>query len=131
MSQDFFYGTGKRKTAIARTRLYPGTGKIEVNGRPVEEYFPRETLRMIINQPLKLLNLEGKFDIKVNVIGGGISGQAEAIRHGISRALMEYDPELRRPLKSAGFITRDARVKERKKIRSTKGQEKKFQFSKR
>ncbi len=75
MSQDFFYGTGKRKTAIARTRLYPGTGKIEVNGRPVEEYFPRETLRMIINQPLKLLNLEGKFDIKVNVIGGGISAR--------------------------------------------------------
>ncbi|GAB6887465.1 30S ribosomal protein S9 [Desulfothermus okinawensis JCM 13304] len=130
MSQDFFYGTGKRKTAIARTRLYPGTGKIEVNGRPVEEYFPRETLRMIINQPLKLLNLEGKFDIKVNVIGGGISGQAEAIRHGISRALMEYDPELRRPLKSAGFITRDARVKERKKYGQPKAR-KKFQFSKR
>jgi small subunit ribosomal protein S9 len=130
MSQDFFYGTGKRKTAIARTRLYPGTGKIEVNGRAVEEYFPRETLRMIINQPLKLLNLEGKFDIKVNVTGGGISGQAEAIRHGISRALLEYDPDLRKPLKAAGFITRDARIKERKKYGQPKAR-KKFQFSKR
>ena len=130
MSQDFFYGTGKRKTAIARTRLYPGTGKIEVNGRAVEEYFPRETLRMIINQPLKLLNLEGKFDIKVNVTGGGISGQAEAIRHGISRALLEYDPDLRKPLKAAGFITRDARKKERKKYGQPKAR-KKFQFSKR
>ncbi|WP_461834764.1 30S ribosomal protein S9 [Desulfothermus sp.] len=130
MSQDFFYGTGKRKSSIARTRLYPGTGKIEVNGRPVEEYFPRETLRMIINQPLKLLNLEGKFDIKVNVKGGGISGQADAIRHGISRALLEYDPELRKPLKTAGFLTRDARVKERKKYGQPKAR-KKFQFSKR
>jgi len=130
MSQDFFYGTGKRKSAIARTRLYPGTGKIEVNGRPVEEYFPRETLRMIITQPLKLLNLEGKFDIKVNVKGGGISGQADAIKHGISRALLEYDPELRKPLKTAGFLTRDARVKERKKYGQPKAR-KKFQFSKR
>ena len=130
MSQDFFYGTGKRKSSIARTRLYPGTGKIEVNGRPVEEYFPRETLRMIINQPLKLLNLEGKFDIKVNVRGGGTSGQAEAIRHGISRALLEYDPDLRKPLKTAGFLTRDARVKERKKYGQPKAR-KKFQFSKR
>ncbi|GAB6161542.1 30S ribosomal protein S9 [Desulfothermus naphthae] len=130
MSQDFFYGTGKRKSAIARTRLYPGTGKIEVNGRPVEEYFPRETLRMIITQPLKLLNLEGKFDIKVNVKGGGISGQADAIKHGISRALLEYDPELRKPLKAAGFLTRDARVKERKKYGQPKAR-KKFQFSKR
>jgi len=130
MSQDFFYGTGKRKSAIARTRLYPGTGKIEVNGRPVEEYFPRETLRMIITQPLKLLNLEGKFDIKVNVKGGGISGQADAIKHGISRALLEYDPELRKPLKKAGFLTRDARVKERKKYGQPKAR-KKFQFSKR
>ncbi len=130
MEQDFFYGTGKRKSAIARTRLYHGTGKIEVNGRPVEEYFPRETLRMIIKQPLKLVNLEGKFDIKVNVCGGGISGQAEAIRHGISRALLEYDPELRKTLKSAGFLTRDARVKERKKYGQPKAR-KKFQFSKR
>ncbi len=130
MSQDFFYGTGKRKTAVARTRLYPGTGKFEVNGRSLEEYFPRETLRMIIKQPLRLLNLEGKFDIKVNVKGGGISGQAEAIRHGISRALLEYDPELRKPLKKAGFLTRDARVKERKKYGQPKAR-KKFQFSKR
>ncbi len=130
MEQDFFYGTGKRKSAIARTRLYHGTGKIEVNGRSVEEYFPRETLRMIIKQPLKLVNLEGKFDIKVNVCGGGISGQAEAIRHGISRALLEYDPELRKTLKSAGFLTRDARVKERKKYGQPKAR-KKFQFSKR
>ncbi len=130
MSQDFFYGTGKRKTAIARTRLYPGTGKIEVNGRPVEEYFPRETLRMIINQPLKLVNLEGKFDIKVKVIGGGMSGQAEAVRHGISRALLEYDPEFRKQLKPAGFIRRDARIKERKKYGQPKAR-KKFQFSKR
>ncbi len=130
MSQDFFYGTGKRKSAIARTRLYYGTGKIEVNGRTVEEYFPRETLRMIINQPLKLVHLEGKFDIKVNVTGGGISGQAEAIRHGISRALLEYDPELRKTLKAAGLLTRDARVKERKKYGQPKAR-KKFQFSKR
>ena len=130
MEQDFFYGTGKRKSAIARTRLYHGTGKIEVNGRPVEEYFPRETLRMIIKQPLKLVNLEGKFDIRVNVCGGGISGQAEAIRHGISRALLEYDPELRKTLKSAGFLTRDARVKERKKYGQPKAR-KKIQFSKR
>ena len=106
MSQDFLYGTGKRKTAIARTRLYPGTGKIEVNGRDEKEYFPRETLRMIIHQPLRMLNLEGKFDIKVNVKGGGMSGQAEAIRHGISKALLEYDPELRKPLKSSGFISK-------------------------
>ncbi len=128
--QDFFYGTGKRKTAIARTRLYPGTGKVEINGRPLEDYFPREKWRQVIFQPLKLVKMENKFDIKVNVKGGGLSGQAEAIRHGISRALVDYDPDLRKVLKEAGFLTRDARVKERKKY-GQRGARASFQFSKR
>lgn len=130
MSQDFFYGTGKRKNAIARTRLYPGSGKIEINGRPVDEYFPRETLRMIINQPLRLVNMPDKFDIRVNVTGGGISGQAQAVRHGISRALEDYDQDLRKALKPKGLLTRDARVKERKKY-GQPGARKKYQYSKR
>jgi len=103
MSVDFFYGTGRRKTSVARTRLYKGSGQIIVNGRPLEDYFPRPTLRMIVRQPLKLVKLEDKFDIKVNVDGGGMTGQAEAVRHGISRALLDYDPELRPILKKAGF----------------------------
>jgi len=130
MSQDFYYGTGKRKNAVARTRLYPGSGKIEINGRPVEEYFPRATLRMIINQPLKQVNLTDAFDIRINVTGGGISGQAQAVRHGISRALENYDQDLRQALKPKGFLTRDSRVKERKKY-GQPGARKKYQYSKR
>jgi small subunit ribosomal protein S9 len=130
MSQDFFYGTGKRKEAVARTRIYSGTGKIEINGRHVDEYFPRATLQMIIRQPLKLTRTIEKLDIRVNVDGGGMSGQAQAVRHGISRALLEYDPELRSALKRAGFLTRDARIKERKKY-GLRGARARFQYSKR
>lgn len=130
MSQDFFYGTGKRKSAVARTRLYPGAGRILVNDRPYEEYFPRETLQMIIRQPLNLTKTLGKFDIKIRVVGGGTAGQAQAIRHGISRALLRFDADLRVPLKRAGLLTRDARIKERKKYgqRSARAR---FQYSKR
>ncbi len=130
MEQNFYYATGKRKNAIARTRLYPGTGRITINNRPLEEYFPRDTLRMIINQPLNLVNMREKLDVKVKVQGGGISGQAQAVRHGISRALQEYEPELRKTLKSAGLLTRDARIKERKKY-GQPGARAKFQYSKR
>ncbi len=130
MKKNFYYGTGKRKNSIARTRLYEGQGNVEVNGRSMQEYFPRDTLQMIIQQPLQLVHLQDKFDIKVNVIGGGISGQAQAIRHGISKALTEYDPELRKSLKGANLLTRDARVKERKKY-GQPGARKKFQYSKR
>lgn len=115
MSDTFDYGTGRRKTATARTRLYAGTGAILINGRSFEDYFPRKTLQMIIRQPLVLTKLADKFDVKVNVAGGGVSGQAEAVRHGISRALLSVDPALRSLLKRAGFLTRDARKKERKK----------------
>jgi small subunit ribosomal protein S9 len=127
---EFNYGTGKRKTSTARTRLYPGSGQIIVNGRPYEEYFPRPSLQMVIRQPLVLTNSTGKFDIKINVDGGGISGQATAVRHGISRALQEFDPELRPALKKAGFLTRDARKKERKKY-GQRGARARFQYSKR
>ncbi|WP_457572570.1 30S ribosomal protein S9 [Desulfovulcanus sp.] len=130
MTQDFFYGTGKRKTSIARTRLYNGSGQIIVNGRPYNEYFPRATLQMIIKQPLELTKTVGKFDIKVNVTGGGLAGQAQAIKHGISRALLDFDPELRPVLKKAGFLTRDARVKERKKY-GLRGARARYQYSKR
>jgi small subunit ribosomal protein S9 len=130
MQENFYYGTGRRKSAVARTRLMEGSGRILINGQPVEEYFPRETLRMIINQPFDQINQKGAFDVKVNVTGGGISGQAEAVRHGISRALLEYDPELRKTLKSAGLLTRDAREKERKKY-GQPGARAKFQYSKR
>jgi len=130
MTQDFFYGTGRRKTSIARTRLYNGSGQIIVNGRPYNEYFPRATLQMIIKQPLELTKTEGKFDIKVNVKGGGLAGQAQAIKHGISRALLDFDPELRPVLKKAGFLTRDARVKERKKY-GQRGARARYQYSKR
>ena len=130
MTQDFFYGTGKRKTSVARTRLYNGSGQIIVNGRPFDEYFPRASLQMIIKQPLELTKTVGKFDIKVNVKGGGLSGQAQAVKHGISRALLDFDPELRPILKKAGFLTRDARVKERKKY-GQRGARARFQYSKR
>ncbi len=115
MSTQFDYGTGRRKTATARTRLYAGSGNIEINGRPMEQYFPRKTLQMIIRQPLVLTKNTERFDIKVNVQGGGQAGQAAAVRHGISRALLQADAELRGILKRAGFLTRDARKKERKK----------------
>lgn len=130
MSEKFDYGTGRRKTATARTRLYAGTGQITVNGRAFEEYFPRKTLQMIIRQPLVLTKMIDKLDVRVNVSGGGVAGQAEAVRHGISRALLEVDPELRGMLKKAGFLTRDARMKERKKygLRAARAR---FQYSKR
>jgi small subunit ribosomal protein S9 len=126
----FHYGTGRRKTATARTRLYSGTGNIVVNGRPYQEYFNRKTLQMVVNQPLKLVNMEDKLDVRVNVCGGGNAGQAEAVRHGISRALLLLDPELRGVLKKAGFLTRDSRKKERKKygLRAARAR---YQYSKR
>jgi small subunit ribosomal protein S9 len=110
------YGTGRRKTATARVYLKPGTGKITVNERPLDEFFGRETGRMMVRQPLEAVQLENRFDITVSVAGGGITGQAGAIRHGITRALIEYDETLRRPLRAAGFVTRDAREVERKKV---------------
>ncbi len=110
------YGTGRRKTATARVHLKPGSGKIVVNKRPLDEFFGRETGRMIVRQPLEAVELVSRFDITVQVAGGGITGQAGAIRHGITRALIEYDEQLRRPLRAAGFVTRDAREVERKKV---------------
>ena len=130
MANEFNYGTGRRKTATARTRLYAGSGQIVVNGRPFEDYFPRKSLQMIIRQPLVLTKNVERFDIKVNVCGGGVTGQAEAVRHGISRALLEVEPELRGALKRAGFLTRDARKKERKKY-GQRGARARFQYSKR
>jgi small subunit ribosomal protein S9 len=124
------YGTGRRKSATARVYIKPGSGDITVNKRKFEEYFPNEMHRMIIRQPLHLTDNANKFDILVNVDGGGISGQAGAVRHGITRALMELNPELRGRLKKAGFVTRDPRAKERKKY-GQKGARKRFQFSKR
>src|SRR5688572_781021 len=110
------YGTGRRKTATARVYLKPGKGQIVVNDRPLDEFFGRETGRMIVRQPLELLQMGSKFDITVHVAGGGITGQAGAIRHGITRALIEYDESLRKQLRVAGFVTRDAREVERKKV---------------
>jgi small subunit ribosomal protein S9 len=122
--------TGRRKASVARIYLRPGTGTIKVNGRDFEEYFPRATSRMQILQPFDVTETMGKFDILINVRGGGLSGQAGAVRHGLTRALMEYDPETRGPLKKAGFVTRDARRVERKKY-GLAGARKRFQFSKR
>ena len=130
MSEKFEYGTGRRKTATARTRIYAGSGGITVNGRSFEEYFPRKTLQMIIRQPLVLSKLADKLDVRINVAGGGVTGQAEAVRHGISRALLGVDGELRASLKKAGFLTRDPRMKERKKYGLKKAR-KASQFSKR
>ena len=110
------YGTGRRKTAAARVYMTPGTGKITINERTIENFFGRETGRMIVRQPLELVEMQNRFDFKVTVKGGGITGQAGAIRHGITRALMEYDESLRKPLRVAGFVTRDAREVERKKV---------------
>ena len=115
-TQQNHYGTGRRKTATARVYLKPGSGRITVNDRSLDEFFGRETGRMIVRQPLEALKLVSKFDIAVTVGGGGITGQAGAIRHGITRALIEYDESLRKPLRDAGFVTRDAREVERKKV---------------
>jgi small subunit ribosomal protein S9 len=125
-----YYGTGRRKTSTARVFLRPGQGKLEVNGRDIEQYFSRDTLKMLVKQPLALTETAEKFDITVTVEGGGGSGQAGAIRHGISRALLEFNGELRERLKGAGFLTRDPRKKERKKY-GQPGARKRFQFSKR
>ncbi|HXG94779.1 MAG TPA: 30S ribosomal protein S9 [Blastocatellia bacterium] len=124
------YGTGRRKSATARVFIKPGTGEIIVNKRKFEDYFKNEVHRMVIRQPLHLTDSVGKFDILVNVDGGGIAGQAGAVRHGITRALVDLNPEFRVRLKKAGFITRDPRAKERKKY-GQKGARKRFQFSKR
>lgn len=125
-----YYGTGKRKTAVARVFLRPGSGHVRVNDLKFEDYFKNETLRMIINQPLQTTETTGKFDIHVTVKGGGMAGQADAVRLGISRALLEFNAELRKKLRQGGFLTRDARIKERKKY-GQKGARKRFQYSKR
>lgn len=124
------YGTGRRKTATARVFITPGKGDIVVNNRPLDTYFGRETARMVVRQPLELVELLNQFDIKVTVAGGGIGGQAGAIRHGITRALVEYNEELKSPLRKAGFVTRDAREVERKKLGLRKAR-KRPQYSKR
>ena len=129
-AKPYFYGTGRRKKSVARVRLYPGTGVITVNGKSVDEYFGLETLNLIINQPFGVTGNEGKFDIVVNVAGGGLSGQAGAIRHGVSRALLVADEANKPALKAAGFLTRDPRMKERKKY-GLKGARRAPQFSKR
>ncbi len=128
--QNTYYATGKRKNAIARTWITPGSGEISINGRTLEDYFRVYTAKTIISQPLMLTNNQDKFDIKIKVIGGGIMGQAGAIRHGITKALIEFDPDLRTSLKKAGFVRRDPRQKERKKY-GQKGARARFQFSKR
>jgi small subunit ribosomal protein S9 len=130
MAAKSFYGTGKRKTSIARVWLKPGAGNIIVNNKTLDEYFGRETSKMVVKQPLELTENVGKFDIYVTVCGGGDSGQAGAIKHGITKALLEVDAELRGTLKKAGFITRDSRIKERKKY-GKKAARASFQFSKR
>jgi small subunit ribosomal protein S9 len=130
MASEQYYGTGRRKTSAARVFLRPGSGKITINGRTIEEFFGRKTAQMIVRQPLTVADVEGKFDVSVNVSGGGITGQAGAIRHGITRALMQYDAGLRQPLRRAGFVTRDAREVERKKVGLRKAR-RATQFSKR
>ena len=129
-AKPYFYGTGRRKKSIARVRLYPGTGSITVNGKNVDEYFGLETLKLIIAQPFGVSETTGQFDVVANVAGGGLSGQAGAIRHGIARALVAADAENRPALKKAGFLTRDPRMKERKKY-GLKGARRAPQFSKR
>ena len=130
MAENYFYGTGRRKSAVARVFMKRGTGAIVVNGKPVDEFFSRETGRMIVRQPLALVEQLSGFDIKVNVCGGGESGQAGAVRHGITRALIQFDAELKPALSKAGFVTRDAREVERKKVGFHKARRRK-QFSKR
>ena len=130
MAEQKFYATGRRKTSVARVWMKSGTGEITINKRTMDEYFGRPTSKMVVRQPLELTDNIGKFDIDVNVCGGGPSGQAGAIKHGITKALLEVDPELRATLKKAGFITRDSRIKERKKY-GKRGARRSFQFSKR
>ncbi|MBR4206022.1 MAG: 30S ribosomal protein S9 [Clostridia bacterium] len=129
-AKPYFYGTGRRKSSVARVRLYPGSGKITINNRDVDDYFGLETLKLIINQPFGVTNTIGKFDIVANVSGGGISGQAGAIRHGVARALLLADESYRVLLKKSGFLTRDPRMKERKKY-GLKAARRASQFSKR
>ena len=129
-TKPYFYGTGRRKSSVARVRVYNGTGKITINGRDIDDYFGLETLKLIVNQPLEVTETTGKFDIVCNVTGGGVTGQAGAIRHGLSRALLQYNEELRPALKKAGLLTRDPRMKERKKP-GLKGARRAPQFSKR
>ena len=125
-----FYGTGRRKKSVARVRVYPGTGKIIINDREIDDYFGLETLKLLVRQPLALTETSEKFDVICRVQGGGVTGQAGAIRHGLSRALLQYDENLRPALKKAGFLTRDPRMKERKKY-GLKGARRAPQFSKR
>ena len=129
-TKPYFYGTGRRNNSVARVRVYNGTGKITINDRDIDDYFGLETLKLIVRQPLAVAGVEGKFDIVVRVAGGGVSGQAGAIRHGLSRALLVYDENLRGELKKAGFLTRDPRMKERKKY-GLKAARRAPQFSKR
>ena len=129
-SNPYFYGTGRRKSSVARVRVYAGTGKIIINDREIDDYFGLETLKLIVRQPLSLTGTADKFDIVCRVAGGGVTGQAGAIRHGIARALLQYDENLRPALKKAGFLTRDPRMKERKKY-GLKGARRAPQFSKR
>lgn len=129
-SKPYFYGTGRRKQSVSRVRLYPGTGAITINGRDIDDYFGLETLKLIVRQPLNLTETSGKFDVICTVLGGGVSGQAGAIRHGISRALLQNGDEMRPILKRAGFLTRDPRMKERKKY-GLKAARRAPQFSKR
>ena len=130
MSETQYYGTGRRKTSTARVFLRPGEGKATVNGRDFDEYFPNDVLKMIVRQPLQVTETVDQFDLHITVQGGGAAGQAGAIRHGLSRALLEYDEELRPSLRQAGFLTRDPRKKERKKY-GQKGARARYQFSKR
>ena len=129
-AKPYFYGTGRRKKSVARVRIYPGSGAITINGRDIDDYFGLETLKLIVNQPYGVTGTEGKFDIVANVKGGGMSGQAGAIRHGLARALLTVDENYRSALKKAGFLTRDPRMKERKKY-GLKAARRAPQFSKR
>jgi len=129
-SRPYFYGTGRRKSSVARVRVYAGSGKVTINNRDIDDFFGLETLKLIVNQPIQLTDTAGKFDIECTVNGGGVTGQAGAIRHGLSRALLQFDAELRSTLKKAGFLTRDPRMKERKKY-GLKAARKAPQFSKR
>jgi small subunit ribosomal protein S9 len=128
--ENVYYATGRRKTAIARTWLKPGSGEIIINNRPVEDFFPIETIRNEMTHPFKITNTSGSYDVRATVVGGGVAGQAGAVRHGITRALVLANPDFRIPLKKAGFIKRDPRVKERKKY-GQRGARARFQFSKR
>ncbi|MBI2092428.1 MAG: 30S ribosomal protein S9 [Deltaproteobacteria bacterium] len=128
--QTCFASTGRRKCSIARVRMIPGTGNIIVNKKTYEQYFGRLALQMIVQQPFKITGTTGRFDIDANICGGGVSGQADALKHGIARALLSMNPDYRKPLKKAGFLTRDPRVKERKKYGRKKAR-KRFQYSKR